>query len=197
MRFPHLVSVSTLLLVLGACSTARMEAQWRDPQLTETMLPGSKVLVACDAAEQTVQRICQDQLAAQVRVMGGDPLIVDRMPDGPLAAARAAGVQWLVVSTIRQSTVVVAESRPSFGFGIGGSSGRIGSGVGISLPFPGSSTSTGTPTSNYGSDTAITQVASGKLRWSGKASTYSDEIAAQMQGLIKVTLEAARKDGAL
>lgn len=184
-------------LLLGGCATSRMEAQWRDAQLTEPVLPGSKVFVACDATELTLQRICLDKLAAQLRLIGAEPVLPGTQPfDSPLAAARAAGVPWMIVATVRLTPVVVAEQRPSFGFGVGGGRGGFGSGVGIQFPFPGSTT-TVSQSNTYSSDTAITQVSSGKLRWSGKASTMADDIDKQLLGLMKVTLEAARKDGAL
>ncbi|MFT3735133.1 MAG: hypothetical protein QM776_08925 [Rhodocyclaceae bacterium] len=185
------------VLLLAACSTAHMDAQWRDAQRADPVPPGSKVFIACDAAEQTLQRICLDKLAAQLRLMGAEPVLPGSQSfDSALAAARAAGTPWMIVATIRLNPVVVAEQRPSFGFGVGGGRGGFGSGVGIQFPFPGTTTAV-TPSNNYTSDTAITQVGSGKLRWSGKASSMADEIDKQLQGLMKVTLEAARKDGAL
>src|SRR5207248_11166547 len=47
---------------LAGCASTQLEAQWVDPQLAHGTLRGARVLIACDAAETVVKRICQDQL---------------------------------------------------------------------------------------------------------------------------------------
>ncbi|MEP6609733.1 MAG: hypothetical protein ABJA83_13800, partial [Burkholderiaceae bacterium] len=63
------LSVS-LTLLLTACATTRMDAQWTNPDYQGRGARGGSVLVACEAPELTLQRICEDQLAAAVSARG-------------------------------------------------------------------------------------------------------------------------------
>ncbi len=53
-----------------ACATTRMDAQWTNPDYQGRNVRGASVLVACEAPDLTVQRICEDQLAAAVSARG-------------------------------------------------------------------------------------------------------------------------------
>ncbi len=55
---------------LSACATTRMDAQWTNPEYQGRNVRGASVLVACEAPDLTVQRICEDQLAAAVSARG-------------------------------------------------------------------------------------------------------------------------------
>ena len=159
----------------------------------------AKVLVVCQAAEQTIVRICQDQLAAQLRTLGVTPLMsdgltvsADKSGEKAVAAARSLGAKAVFFSTLRLSTTTTS-SGPSFGFGIGSGGYNSGGGVGMSFPIGGGNTES---TTTYASDTTLTDVSSGKLMWSGKASTFAtQEVTEQLAGLAKVSVESARKAG--
>src|SRR5438445_12160824 len=62
-------------LTVAGCASTPLDAQWSDPQLAGTSLRGAKVLVACEAAEAVVKRICQDRLADEVIAHGGNPVL--------------------------------------------------------------------------------------------------------------------------
>lgn len=195
MRCRNGLTLSLLTLVLAACATARMEAQWSDPQLLGKPAAGGKVYVSCTAVEQTVRRICQDKLAAQVSALGATPVQAgdETGNERLLAAARSAGAELLIVANIGQVTTTTNRG-PAFGIGIGGGSGGFGTGVGMTLPVGSGRQDT---TTSYVSDTSLTQIGTGKLVWSGKASTTEIEVADQLAQLMKVTIEAAHKASAM
>ena len=51
------------LFFITACATTRMDAQWTNPEYQGRSARGGSVLVACEAQDLTLQRICEDKLA--------------------------------------------------------------------------------------------------------------------------------------
>ena len=51
-------------LLLAGCATTQMDAQWTNPEYSGRNVRGGAVLVACEAQALTLQRICEDQVAA-------------------------------------------------------------------------------------------------------------------------------------
>jgi len=201
-RPPRSIGASVALaaaLVAGCSSTPQLDAQWSDASLGPGFLRGARVLVACDAFEVVVRQICQDQLAAQVGARGatpvflapGYPVATDRSIDAQLLpAAREAGAKALMVMTV---AVAVNDVSPGFSIGIGGfgfgPSGGVG--VGVQAPVGG-----GRVTSGYSANGRVTDVPTGRLVWTAKAtSPPSSDINAQMSELSKAVLGAADKAG--
>ncbi|MEC5385359.1 hypothetical protein VVD49_06465 [Uliginosibacterium sp. H3] len=184
---------------LAGCATGRLEAQWSDPQAGNQPLAGAKVLVVCQAAEQTIVRICQDQLAAQLRLIGVTPVMSEALTtkaDGDkFAAARELGAKAVMLANLSPTTTFNSSSGPSFGIGMG--SGGYHSGVGFGMTVPIGGYSQTSSVTSYGSDTTLTLVAGSKLVWSGKASTNSLDVSEQVASLARVSVEAAHKAGAL
>jgi hypothetical protein len=188
------LALITSACVLAGCATGRLEAQWSDPQFTGRPLAGEKVLVVCQASEQTVVRICQDQLATQLRSMGVTPVVPESPVVGDsLATARSLGAQAVMQASL-SPTVVVNSSGSSIGFGLGSGGYHSGFGFGMAVPIGGTTQVSAT---TYSSDTTLTNVASGHLMWSGKASTAEQDVAEQIASLAKITVESARKAGML
>jgi len=191
--------VLAALAFAGCASGPQLDAQWSDPQLGAGYLRGARVFVACDAAEVVVRQICQDQLASEVVARGATPvfaaptvgLATDRAIDGQLLpAAREAGAKAIMVMTV---AVAVNDVSPGFSIGIGGFGfgGHTGGGVGVSAPIGG-----GKVTSGYSANGRVTDVASGRLFWTAKAtSSPSSDVNAQMGDLSKAVLGAADKAG--
>jgi len=189
--------VATLLV--GCASTPQLDAQWSDASLAAGFLRGARVLVACDAYEVVVRQICQDHLAAEVVARGatpvflapGYPVATDRSIDPQLLpAAREAGAKAMMVMTV---AVAVHDVSPGFTIGVGGfgfgSSGGVG--VGVEAPVGG-----GRVTSGYSANGRVTDVPSGRLVWTAKAtSPPSSDLNAQMGELSKTVLAAADKAG--
>jgi hypothetical protein len=189
-----------VLALLGGCASTQLDAQWADPQLAPNSLRGARVLVACDAYEQVVRRICADQLAAEVVARGATPVVAPEgglpAPGQPqagesyLAAAREAGARAVLASTIRPSATHVS---PGLQIGIGGfgfGSGGFG-GIGVSAPLGGGQISNG-----YTANSRVTDAHSGRLLWTARAtSPPSADLNAQMAELAKTVLGAADKAG--
>ena len=190
--------VGAALVALGGCASTQLEAQWKDPA-SARILAGSRVLVACDAYELVVRKLCEDKLSAEVRARGATPVLpppdtqiaTDRAIDGQLLpAARTAGARSLLVVTL---AVAGTDVSPGFSIGIGGFGfGRSGGGgVGLGLPVGG-----GRVTNAYSANGRVTDVADGRLVWTAKATTpASSDIDAQLGELSKAVVEAAATSG--
>lgn len=186
-------------LLIGCASTPQLDAQWSDPSLGAGLLRGARVLVACDAFEVVIRQICQDQLASEVVARGATPVFVapgfavatDRSVDAQLLpAAREAGAKAMMVMTV---AVAMSDVSPGFSIGVGGFGlgRRSGVGVGVEAPLGG-----GRVTSGYSANGRVTDVSSGRLVWTAKATAPpSSDLNAQMGELSKAVLGAADKSG--
>ena len=130
-----------------------------------------RCLVACEAQDLTLQRICEDQLAAAVSARGAKPTLNSQLSpavpptagtDPYLAAAKRVGARAIVRMTVSAGQFVAVDSGPSVGIGGGGGSGRSFGGVGISFPIGGSRASQA-----YGAETALIDPANATRVWSG------------------------------
>jgi hypothetical protein len=181
-----------------------MEAQWRDPQIGARALQGRTVLVVCRGLDLTLERICEDQLAADAQAIGARVVRADVVRDAPadpnaatgllLRAARSVRADTVLAMTLERSNIVVAPSGGSVGIGVGGSSGgwgsRTGGGIGISLPIGGASGPT------LAASTSLTDAASGKLVWSGRArGSGTVNEAGQVGELSRLTADALKGAG--
>jgi hypothetical protein len=190
--------------LVAGCATTEVNVQWSDPQFAGRSLKGEKVLVVCEAPDVAMRRVCQDDLAAQLRasgatpVIGSDPALTVGPPpanDATVAAARAAGAKAILGSTITRDETVVGGGS-SIGFGFGGYSGGYGgsgrsAGVGVGVPVDGARA-----TSGYKASMVLTDVASVRLMWTGTITTpASDDVGEQMSELARVGVEAARGAG--
>ena len=184
----------------GCASGPQLEAQWSDPSVGQSFLRGARVLVACDAqrarhAPDLPGPARRTQVVARgatpVFVPPNTPIATDRSIDVQLLpAARDAGAKAMMVMTV---AVAAQDVSQPFQIGIGGfgfgSSGSAG--VGVSAPVGG-----GRVTSGYSANGRVTDVPSGRLVWTAKATTSpSSDVNAQMAELSRVVLDAAGKAG--
>jgi hypothetical protein len=185
--------------VLAACATTKMDAQWSNPEFRGANLRGQTVMVACQARDFTVQAVCEDQIAAQLITRGAMPLKFAVVNPGapPVneavdAAAKKANARAVFRTTLSTSIPTVSPG-PTIGFGVGGGGYRGGAAGGISVPIGG-----GTVSEAYAADTAIVDVSTGKLMWSGRATgpTGSDTTS-QLTELTRVTFESLQTAGVL
>lgn len=194
-----------LAMLLAGCASSRINAQWSDPQFAGQPPRGAKVLVACQAADPTLRRICADRMAARLAALGAVPVPA---PDGSdaidgaapneaalLMAARQAGALALWRTQLAPSVMAVAPA-PSIGIGIGGFGGGYRSGgsvgFGVSAPLGGG----GPAETGYGASASLIDVASGRLMWSASASAPpSSDVAQQLAELAALLLDAARQAG--
>ena len=172
-----------LAAMLVGCATTQMNAEWRDPALTAGSLKGRHVLVVCRAPDETVRRVCEDQWANQLGAQGVVPVQSYSIPglpwaspdtsDAMKAAVRASGVAALASMSLYPSDVAIVNPGAQIGVGMGGGSGggyRGGGfsfgGIGITLPIGGATT-----TQSLAASSSLVDAASGRLVWSGSAST--------------------------
>ena len=175
-----------LALACAGCASPTLDAQWRDPQLAAGYLRGAKVLVACEAGEVVLQRICEDQLAAGLRSRGAVPVIASGAADP--AAARSAGAKAVFAVNLALASQAVSPGF-SIGLGLGGFGGNVGGGVGVSAPVGGGKVSSG-----YAANGRITDAATDRLMWTARAAAPpSSDVNAQLADLAKTVLDAADK----
>jgi hypothetical protein len=170
------VPAALALALTAGCASTQLDAQWADPQLSPNALRGVRVMVACEAYDAVIKRICQDQLAAEVVARG---------------PARSAGARAVMTSYIVPSAAAVS---PGLSLGIGGfgfGGGGFGGGVGVSAPIGGGRVTTG-----YSSSVRLTDAASGRLLWTAKASAPpSNDLNSQLNELTRAVFGAADKAG--
>ncbi len=192
-------------LFAAGCATRNVDAEWVDAQFTGHPLAGAKVYVTCTAHDLAVRRVCAERMAAQVSELGATPVLApDSVDSGGAAAptsaligaARDAGTSAILRATISPDLTTVAPG-PSFSIGVGGfSMGRHsagGVGVGVGVPLGGEA---GPVQTGYSANGALTDVATGRLMWTAKATTPpSTDVNQQLATLARYVLDAARKAG--
>jgi hypothetical protein len=191
-----LFALTTGAMLLAGCATTQLDAQWADPQLSAgNPLRGARLLVVCEAPDLVLRRICQDEVGLQVKAVGATPVAAPDVAGNPapgqyVAAARAAGAKAVLVTAISQSSTAVS-SGFSIGFGVGGWGSSGAGGVGVSAPVGGGAVSSG-----YAANGTITDVESGRVMWTGRASApASNDVNAQLAELARVVVTTAGKAG--
>ena len=193
-------------LLLAGCAGSRINAQWSDPQFAGQPQRGAKVLVACQAGEPTLRRICADRMAAKLvgtgRGAGAGPG-QQRCHRGRWHRTRrhccrrhAAPGRWRCCAPSSRPRWWRSRPGPTIGIGIGGFGGsyRSGGGVGfgVSAPLGGA----GPAETGYAATASLTDVASGRLMWSARASAPpSSDVDQQLSTLATLLLDAARQAG--
>ncbi|MET0335891.1 MAG: hypothetical protein ABW190_16605 [Rhizobacter sp.] len=200
----HAVVAVAALATLAGCATNPLEAQWSDPQLVvnKPLGGGARVLVVCESQDEVLRRICQDRVGAELTAAGAMPVSAPDVgtttsaPGGPapyVAAARTANAKAVFVTSIAPGASV---ARPglSIGVGLGGfGGGGFGGGVGVSAPIGGGRIET-----SLAANTSVTDVATGRLMWTARASTApSNDVSAQAAELAKKVVTGAGQAGLL
>ncbi|MEP7299523.1 MAG: hypothetical protein ABI702_25350 [Burkholderiales bacterium] len=191
---------AVLPLAVAGCATTAVDAQWRNTELPPSYLRGATVLVSCETREAVLQRICEDRVSAELSAHGATPVFaapgtVAAIQPGVadahyLPAARDSGAKAVLSMTIGASSAAVSQgvTLSIGGFGFGRSS---AGGVGVSAPIGGGQVSNG-----YSANGRVTDVASGRLMWTARASAPpSGDVNAQFADLSKAVLDAAGKAG--
>ena len=189
--------------LLAACSAApQREAQWVDPGLgaQSQLLRGARVLVACDAYDLALRRICEDQVSGELRSRGALPipaptglvLLNDRELDVQLLpSAAAAGAKAIFVM---QMTPATRGGGSGASLGLGGFSFGGGGGVGVGLGVPiggGDAGSTG-----FAASGRVTEVSGQRLVWTATfVAPPSADLTAQFRLLSVAVIDAAKNAG--
>lgn len=179
-------------LLSAGCASTQVDAQWSDPQRAPDLLRGGRVMVACEAPDLTLKRLCLDQLSSELVARSATPVPAPELAPGQgdaplLAAAARLGVRALWVNRVG---VAGAGATPSISIGLGAfglGGGSVRGGVGVSAPIAGGQTTYG-----FALEGRVSDVRSNRLAWSAKASTPpSQDINAQMRELSRKLFEAA------
>lgn len=207
MPIPHRIPTLSAAIVataaaslLAGCASPTLDAQWRSVELPARYLRGATVLVSCETSEVVLQRICEDRVMADLSARGVTPVLpapgtVAAVQPGVvdlqyLPAARGLGATAVFSVTLGLSSQSVS---PGFSIGIGGFGfgGHSAGGIGVSAPIGG-----GRVNSGYSASGRITDVASGRLMWTARASTPpASDVGAQIADLSKTLLGAADRAG--
>ena len=196
-----LLATAACAALLAGCATTQVDAQWRNVDLPPSYLLGASVLVTCETGEQVVKRICEDQLGADLRARGVRVLVAapGALPSGvPVGAtdvqylplARENGAKAVFSVSVGPAAQTVSQG-VSLGIGLGGFGRGVGGGVGVSAPIGGGQLSPG-----YAASGRVTDVASGRLMWTARASSPpSSDVNQQFTELSKSVLDAAASAG--
>jgi hypothetical protein len=189
-----------VLALLAGCASTTLDAEWRNTQLAPGYLHGARVLVSCEAGAPVLRRICEDRIASDLGAKGVVPVLMRSAaapsgvvvtPDAQaLGAARTHGAKAVFVVSLAAASRNVS---PGFSIGLGGFGfGRhTGGSIGVALPVGGGEVTTG-----YAANGHVTDVRSGRMMWSARASTPpSSDLNAQVAELAKTVVDAADKAG--
>ena len=192
--------MAALPLALVGCASTVVDTQWRNVELPASYLRGATVMVSCETRDEILRRICEEQVSADLSARGARPVLpapgtVAAVQPGVadaqyLPAARDSGAKAVFSVTVGASSTTVSPgvmvSIGGFGFGR-----NSGGGVGVAAPIGGGQVSNG-----YSASGRVTDVASGRLMWTARASTPpSSDVNAQLADLSKSVLDAAGKAG--
>lgn len=192
-------------LLAGCAAEPKIEGQWTAPQRPTLKLAGARVLVACEAVDPAVKRICEDQMAGAVVAQGGSAVIApDITPPAPgqpvpdnqyLAPARQAGAIAVLATTVSAWAGAPGGGGPSFSIGLGSfgfGSGRVGGGVGVAVPIGGGERRS----TAYAASSRIIDARGGQVIWTARASAPpSDDIQGPLGGLATAIMNGAQEAG--
>lgn len=200
------VAAFAALAALAACASSPrgIDAQWRAPDAGRP-LGGARVLVACEAAETTLVRLCVERFAAELAARGATPMPAPDAPPPPAAGprddaryvdlARQAGAAAVWVGSVSVAPAEPASGGLSIGFG-GLHVGSGGSGVGLGVTLPVGSLGSGGSAVRYAAEARVSEVAGGRLQWSARAgSGASGDAGVQLDALARRLVDAAATAG--
>lgn len=188
-------------VALAACASARIDAQWAAPGLADTRpLNGARVMVACQAPQVVLARLCTDRLQAEALQRGLQLVPVPQAEASPatgapddaalLASARAAGATILWAATVTPDPVRGNEVGSGVSIGIGGFGvgHRGGVGVGVGVPVGGGWSGR----ESYTMEARVREAAGGRLIWTARArSEAGGDPQPQIDGLARRLADAA------
>lgn len=201
-RIAALVIVLAAPAWLAGCATTQVTTQWHDPATPPRSLTGKLVLVWCEAREEAMRRLCEDQWmlrlgdrgipALRSYTLAGAPATNNQ--GGVLQLAqrnRAAAIAGMQLTSAAYTTAAPASQ---VGIGIGGGRGGFSfGGIGLSIPLGGAPAAPA-----MSAESTLTDVATNAIVWTGRAETPgSADSLEQIAALVRVTVEALRTAGRL
>lgn len=188
-------------LLLSGCASSNLVAQWNDPQFAGQPPRGAKVMVSCQAQDFTLRRVCVDRMSERLLALDVQPVPAPDADGAPvdeaalLQEARSAGAMTLLRTSIKPEATTIS-SVPSFGIGVGGFGGGYGSGGGVGIGMSAPLGGVGPAATGYGASAALTDVASGRLMWSARASAApTSDVNQQLASMSAQLLDGAVQSG--
>lgn len=187
-------------LLLAACASTRLDGTWMRPEFAGTRLSGP-VLVVGVARDDTVRRVYEDAMVAQLAARGIDARRSYELAPAALQgdseellqqAARKAGAAWLLsTAVIGQSREAVVTQDPSLYMGWGWR-GWYRAYWGLSYPLR---TEVRTY-SVYTAQTVLTDVARDRIEWTARTRTTDPaDVERETRGFVQVIVGAMEKAG--
>lgn len=188
-------------LVLASCATTRLDTQWSNPEFAGRKLSG-KMLVVGVSRDETLRRLYEDELAAQLTARGVSTVRSYEVLPGPLVmdgtnailkAARDTGAATVLSSAVvarEHVERVISEPTPSFGS-------RFGGWYMYYWPYAYTRTEV-RAFDRYTVGTSLTEVSSGKIAWSARTQTENvDHAVREVKALARVIMNALNQSNML
>lgn len=189
----------TSQIILSACSTPRIDAEWSDPFFASQTLRSAPVLVVCQAESPAIERLCIEQFVSEFKGRGLRIIGATNLPPSPdtssqfgpyLSAAQAAGTRAVLIARLRPDATYLSPAS-SVDIGIGGGGRHFGTGIGISMPI-----ASPQPKTAYACSADLIEVASKKVMWSAKAvAPGTESLQNQLAKLAQTLAESAHTAG--
>jgi len=193
----RLTAAAGAALLAAGCAGPQAEGQWADPGYAGRTLRDARVLVTCRAPDSTLARLCEERLVEALREAGAqalrapEPVDPAGGPEAVVRAARAAGADAAVSTSVTVAGVTPIGVGPTLGIGFGRGIGNVGIGGGVSFPLGGVR-----PATSYASSSAVLDPSSGREVWSVRtASPARDDASVQVAALARGTVAAMRRAG--
>jgi hypothetical protein len=188
-------------LILASCATTRLDTQWSNPEFAGRKMSG-KILVVGVSRDETLRRLYEDELAAQLTTRGlatirsyevlPGPLVMDGT-NAILKAARDANAAAVLSSAVvarEHVERVISEPTPSFGS-------RFSGWYVYYWPYAYARTEV-RAFDRYTVGTSLTDVATGKITWSARTQTENvDHAAREVKALARVIMNALNQSNML
>jgi hypothetical protein len=167
-----------VLLMMSGCATTSVDSQWSNPDFAGRKLTG-KVLIIGVSREDTIRRLYEDEMAAQLAAHAVTTTRSHEIVTGSLtldstaaliAAAKSVGATAILSSAVvdRQHVErIVAEPLPMYGS-------DFSRWYGFYWPYAYSRTEVRS-FERYTVSTSLTDVATGKIMWSTRTETESSD----------------------
>jgi hypothetical protein len=188
-------------LFIAGCATTHLDSQWSSPDFVNNKITG-KLLVVGVSRDDTVRRLYEDEMTAQLASRGLTTVRSYELIPGPLVlggntallkAARDAGANTILSSVVvarEHVDRVISDPMPRYGMNFDGW-------YGYYWPYAYVRTEIRS-FDRYTVGTSLTDVATGKIMWSARTQTENvDHVDREIKAFATVIINALSKGGKL
>jgi hypothetical protein len=190
-----------VVLMLASCATTHLNSHWSSPDFANNKITG-KLLVVGVSRDDTVRRLYEDEMTAQLASRGLTTACSYELIPGPLVlggntallkAARDAGANMILSSVVvarEHVDRVISDPMPRYGMNFDGW-------YGYYWPYAYMRTKIRS-FDRYTVGTSLTDVATGKIMWSARTQTENvDHVDREVKAFATVIVNALTKGGKL